>query len=975
MKTRITFQTRARTIDHLGRGQIADCPTAVSELWKNAYDAYAKNVELQIFDGEPKVAGIFDDGFGMTKDDFLERWLVIGTESKIDNASIPKTDRFGAGERPRQGEKGIGRLSAAFLAPVNLIVSKKKDHAFAAAIVDWRLFENPFLSLEDIGLPVEEFERPEQLLGLLPKMLAVIAENTTGENGPQERRSRLREGWKRFNVYETEQGIEENTSERILKFSKIIPISQRHLTEWPVFLELETHGTALFMLDVHRELAVWVDNSIPETDDEVLRVKTDLRRTLTGFTDPYAENRIEFNYTVRINIGDKHIPVLSSGDIFGSEELKNLEHVLEGKFDDKGVFKGRLRAFGKDRGECTFVPSRIPPQKGIDRLGGFSFCIGSFEQNAQSSTHDAEVHAHLEQAAEKYSGLAVYRDGLRVMPYGRPEADFFGMEERRTKNAGREFWVHRRCFGRVAFTRESNPNLRDKAGREGLVDNRARRELRLLVENVLMESARRYFGSASDIREGELPEIQRRNAAAKESAERARKNRRQGFRKSLRENKDKLFSVLEDATLFKTELKQKLADDDGTTFALLSEKLDKLFVQKEDLRLPPLPAKLGEDEESYRVYRNAYREFSALLDSLGKKVAEQSERLPHQKPREVLKTHLNANQARISDKLRKHLKAIRDNLEELKRTWTRRAEEDGSRYYEKSNPLLDDLEKGTRLSTLLNLLDAYYQELDQELDCKYEPFIRALQQLLENIDLDSALTITEDERSALEEKLSHFHALAQMGISIEIIGHELNTLDSEVGRNLKRLPDEVQRLEAFKLAFEAHKALVDRLRFLSPLKLAGYRARQKITGDEIAKYTESFFVRQFKHGRVSFTCTPAFRNIEIADLPSRIFPAFINLVNNSLYWLNLATTRKLVFDRVGEKVIIADSGPGVDPDDVEHLFELFFTRRSQGRGVGLYLTRVNLAAAHHKIRYGEKHDPKVLSGANFIIEFKGLKHD
>ena len=38
----VSFQTRARTIDHLGRGQIADAPTAVSELWKNAYDAYAK---------------------------------------------------------------------------------------------------------------------------------------------------------------------------------------------------------------------------------------------------------------------------------------------------------------------------------------------------------------------------------------------------------------------------------------------------------------------------------------------------------------------------------------------------------------------------------------------------------------------------------------------------------------------------------------------------------------------------------------------------------------------------------------------------------------------------------------------------------------------------------------------------------------------------------------------------------------------
>ncbi len=56
------FQTRARTIDHLGREQIADCPTAISELWKNAYDAYARNVSLNIFDGNTPVATLVDDG-------------------------------------------------------------------------------------------------------------------------------------------------------------------------------------------------------------------------------------------------------------------------------------------------------------------------------------------------------------------------------------------------------------------------------------------------------------------------------------------------------------------------------------------------------------------------------------------------------------------------------------------------------------------------------------------------------------------------------------------------------------------------------------------------------------------------------------------------------------------------------------------------------------------------------------------------
>ena len=58
----IAFQTRARTVDHLGREQIADCPTAISELWKNAFDAYARTVELNIYAGTEPVAAIVDDG-------------------------------------------------------------------------------------------------------------------------------------------------------------------------------------------------------------------------------------------------------------------------------------------------------------------------------------------------------------------------------------------------------------------------------------------------------------------------------------------------------------------------------------------------------------------------------------------------------------------------------------------------------------------------------------------------------------------------------------------------------------------------------------------------------------------------------------------------------------------------------------------------------------------------------------------------
>ena len=54
------FQVRARTVDMLGRQQMAGIPTAISELFKNAHDAYAMNAEVDYFR---------DDGLFVLRDD------------------------------------------------------------------------------------------------------------------------------------------------------------------------------------------------------------------------------------------------------------------------------------------------------------------------------------------------------------------------------------------------------------------------------------------------------------------------------------------------------------------------------------------------------------------------------------------------------------------------------------------------------------------------------------------------------------------------------------------------------------------------------------------------------------------------------------------------------------------------------------------------------------------------------------------
>jgi len=115
---------------------------------------------------------------------------------------------------------------------------------------------------------------------------------------------------------------------------------------------------------------------------------------------------------------------------------------------------------------------------------------------------------------------------------------FFNVEERRSKNAGREFWNHRRMLGRVAISDLNNPNLKDKAGREGIIDNRASKVFRAIVINILTTSARLYFGSASKIRKEKLPELQEAygNKQKEQERERILQQKRRQFRTRLEAN-------------------------------------------------------------------------------------------------------------------------------------------------------------------------------------------------------------------------------------------------------------------------------------------------------------------------------------------------------------------------------------------------------------------------------------------------------
>ena len=967
----VPFRTRARTIDHLGREQIADVPTAVSELWKNAYDAYARRVSLHIYGRTSPVAAIFDDGHGMSREDFVGRWLVVGTESKASDDVTDAALRNGLPPRPRQGQKGIGRLSVAAIGSAVLVVSRKAGHPFVAGLLDWRVFENPYLLLEDISVPVVEFAKMDDLAEQLPDLRRRLLENLgTGFVVP-ERRDRLIRGWAMYTDLEARRDPRAlSTEARIRQLADAGLPDLGPLSDWRTSDGSET-GTALLLADLNPVLTAWTRRGAGGISDTDSVMRKQMQRVLSGFSDPYVDDDLSLDYRVVVHQGEDEEPVVARDPEFGLGFLRSLEHFVDGRVDEHGVFRGSVQAFGKDFGVVEIIPSQAPPTGARDRVGAFDVVIGAYEPDQKNSILAPDVYARVAARAEDHSGLNVYRDGLRVMPYGRPENDFFKIEERRTISAGRAFWSSRRMFGRIAITRGENPNLRDKAGREGLIDNNASRAIQVLMIGLLTQLAKRFFGSESAIREELLPAIQAENKVAGDKAKAIRGRTLKVFRDAVRERTPGLDRALVELEATRRLLDEAVEVEDVDRLWSLAATIEGLVTARTAMRLPTQPRSLGSFEKQYRLYRDRYSAFASGLDEVRDTWRSEAERLDAKPDPAAARSHLGRNQKAVTDMLGRWRREILAVLGSEQKRVDGQIDEDMGEFYKRAAPLLSQIEAGEiPLAQALAQMDSLREQLTERFATTYDPYLRSVEQLAEGLDLDSALSYSDARQDSLEVQVSRVQALAQVGISVEILTHELNSLNRRLERAMSALPADARSTTAFRDADDARRELVERLRFLSQMQIADGDAKRSISGEDVFNYVNTFFERALQERSIDLKPTPEFLAARFNEFPSRIFPVFINLVNNAIYWVAEAPTKQILLAAIEGKLVIGDSGPGVDDDDVPNLFELFFTRRIRGRGVGLYLCRQTLAAGGHSIEYVTAGAAKLMPGANFAITLR-----
>jgi signal transduction histidine kinase len=285
---------------------------------------------------------------------------------------------------------------------------------------------------------------------------------------------------------------------------------------------------------------------------------------------------------------------------------------------------------------------------------------------------------------------------------------------------------------------------------------------------------------------------------------------------------------------------------------------------------------------------------------------------------------------------------------------------------------IENLKTKTELEAGLINIEKLTSEFKNSISERFESFIKHVESLNFDIDDDYLVGWYKEQNENIEKKLQETNELAQLGMSIEIIDHQFNVMYSHISDSLdyfKRYVKEHNELEyQFEQMNTAFQHLENNHRLLYPLYRTSRRSRTVITGKNITDYLLKFFEAIFSKNNIQLSSDESFYNYEYFTFESIIKPVFINVINNAVYWLTSSHERKIRLTTKNNKVLILNNGEKIEDKILEDIFTLFFSRKRDGRGIGLYLARTNLRSIGFDIIASNDKEYNLLKGACFIIE-------
>ena len=337
---------------------------------------------------------VSDEGTGMSNQDLIDSYLVIGTASRkrVIDAALAE-HAHGKHRAPFLGEKGIGRLSAMRLGDrLTVETAQENDRRLNLLNIDWAVFGDLDAMLDEIDVVPER-----------------------GGTKPEP-------GWS---------------------------------------------GTRLTIGDLGAD---WTYD----------RVKYLGEHDFARLTDPFADVRrrpriaLFWNGTrVPVAHMDRHLLAHAHASVRGQfidgESGPALEcsfEALDLGFEHPHEVEKRVFTLPDLEGSITGTSGEVPVSA-LDRLGDFEFEAYWFNRRRLGAIDSIGNQRQVRELQKRWSGILLFRDRFRVLPYGEDADDWLALDRRALGSTG--YLLNKAQFvGRVTISRLGNRFLIDQTNREGL---------------------------------------------------------------------------------------------------------------------------------------------------------------------------------------------------------------------------------------------------------------------------------------------------------------------------------------------------------------------------------------------------------------------------------------------------------------------------------------------------------------------------
>ena len=237
------------------------------------------------------------------------------------------------------------------------------------------------------------------------------------------------------------------------------------------------------------------------------------------------------------------------------------------------------------------------------------------------------------------------------------------------------------------------------------------------------------------------------------------------------------------------------------------------------------------------------------------------------------------------------------------------------------------------------------------------------------------------ERDFYNKSLNATEELAGVGLSVETASHDMMMMLSKgldgIDSLVKDVSGEIlstEELENELLSLRGVFSFVyDQMKDIQLLFRSSKQRRREIRVADLLAKVQKIYKRSLQREKISLEIQKIGSPVVAKCTDAVILQLFINLFDNAIYWLSVIdlVDKKIVITLDGNKqqVVFSDNGPGIHSEDIPYIFEAFYSGKEEGRGLGLYIARQLLERMGYSIELADFKTEKVLSGANFVINF------